>query len=101
MCNLLTEGNNVNGEFPKEIGALSQMRFLYINGVTDPELYDDDAKKYLRGELPQQLENLTQMRVFDLGFNKLTGSYPSFLYNFSFISQIVLKFNVSIHDFND
>lgn len=71
------------------------MRFLYINGVTEPDLYDDDAKKYLKGELPTQLENLTQMRVFDVGFNKLTGSYPSFLYDFSFISQIVLKFNVS------
>lgn len=71
------------------------MRFLYINGVTDPDFYDDDAKKYLKGELPPELQNLTQMIVFDVGFNKLTGSFPSFLYDFPFISQIVLKFNVS------
>ena len=53
-------GQDLRGEIPPELGALSHLRFLYLQ------------RNNLRGEIPDELENLTNLKGLDLTDNNLT-----------------------------
>ena len=57
--------NDLEGTIPPELGILTDLRTLDLNGND------------LTGNIPQELANLPNLETLDLGNNQLTGEIPS------------------------
>lgn len=98
---ILLDVNNLSGQIPKEIFALTQLTTLTMDGNknitgTIPTLignlkhlkYLDLDDNNLNGTLPAELFTLTSLMVLDLDSNKLQGRIPTemnFAANLTFI----------------
>ena len=58
---LRLQGNQLTGEIPAELGSLTNLRWLNLNN------------NQLTGEIPAELGDLTNLEVLDLRTNRLTG----------------------------
>lgn len=90
------EGENLNGVIPFEIEQLFQLRFLFLEGANTIEEYENGALKYLTGEIPTQIQSLTELLILDLNFNELSGPIPAAVWNLSNLRQLDLDHNVSV-----
>ena len=77
LCN-----NNLVGELPKELGSLSNLKYLDIT-----ENYN------LSGEIPKEIGNLSNLMHFNLGQNNLSGSIPKELWSLIKLEKLVLSGN--------
>lgn len=80
--------NRLSGSIPAELGQLSELRILDLNGndlsgSIPPELGDfaflEELSLFsngLRGSIPAELGELSALRVLELGRNLLSGSIP-------------------------
>ena len=73
--------NNLTGEFPVDVGGLTELRTL------------DFASNSLRGRIPAQLGNLNNLESLDLSFNSLSGPIPVDLAKLSNLQEISLAGN--------
>ena len=95
----------LSGDFPPEVGNLSQLRVLGLSGnaLTGPIppslgqlsqltalMLCDNA---LSGSIPAELGGLTELRRFDLARNQLSGSIPVELGRLSNLSHLDLSGN--------
>ena len=74
-------GSNLTGEFPPEIGNLTNLieLALYNNQLTGP--------------IPPEIGNLTNLSYLSLGGNQLTGSIPSEIGNLTSMTMLKLQDN--------
>jgi Leucine-rich repeat (LRR) protein len=74
-------GNQLTGEIPKEIGALSSLRGLNLSG------------NHISGIIPEEIGNLWSLEALDLSHNGLSGPIPLSIANLSFLSWLDLSYN--------
>ena len=74
------DGNSTGGTIPPELGNLTKLTHLIINGA-------------LTGSIPPELGNLSSLKRLDLGDNDLTGSIPPELGNLSNLEVLDLRDN--------
>ena len=72
---------NLTGRIPAELGELSHLRLLRLDG------------NRLTGPIPPELGNLTRLAMLSLDGNRLTGSIPPELANLSNLRQLWLADN--------
>ena len=72
---------NLTGRIPPELGELSYLRSLWLDG------------NRLTGPIPPELGNLTRLRLLWLDGNRLTGPIPPALANLSNLGQLWLADN--------
>ncbi|XP_059071292.1 receptor-like protein EIX2 [Cryptomeria japonica] len=73
--------NNLIGEIPYEIGILSYLVALQLNG------------NMLQGNLPSGLQNCSRLHILDVGDNLLVGKIPLWLSHFFELMILVLRSN--------
>jgi len=100
-----SNGNNLNGPIPPEIGNLSNLTYLILYndeliGSIPPELgnlsnltYLDLSSNELTGNIPPELSNLSNLTLLDLRANELSGNIPPELGNLSNLTFLDLVFN--------
>jgi|GEM_PF-1027327 len=79
--NAVTEGNNLIGTIPSEIGSLGNLEYLRLQ------------YNYLSGSIPSELGNLTNLIELGLQSNQLTGNIPPDLGNLEKIYSLNLFLN--------
>lgn len=94
--------NKLAGEFP-DLGSLKNLYFLdasdnAISGDVPAYLPASLVQismrnNYLKGNIPENIKNLSYLQVMDLSHNKLAGSVPYFLFNHSSLQQLTLSNN--------
>ncbi|CAB9512576.1 Leucine Rich Repeat [Seminavis robusta] len=100
--------NNVQGTIPPELGLLSGLLRLdldggpagFLFGTLPPELgYLDSIQSFsargnqLTGTVPEDIGNWRQVTGIDLSFNKLTGLMPSTIGSLTWLSELTLEMN--------
>ena len=78
VTRLSLRGNQLNGEIPAQLGALSELERLVI---------DDNQ---LSGEIPVELGNLSNLQWLDLDRNLLSGPIPSALGGLAVLERLDL-----------
>lgn len=73
--------NNLNGSLPSQLGALSELVYLYL------------SSNRLTGAIPVQLGNLASLEELSLRGNQLTGSIPAQLGNLAALQELWLNNN--------
>ena len=73
-------GNRATGQIPPELGQLSALAVLYLEGQ-------------LTGQIPPELGNLTNLKDLNLGNNRLTGTVPPELGNLPNLNWLALSNN--------
>ncbi len=73
----------LDGSIPAEIGDLSRLEILRING----------AENTLSGSIPPELGNLSQLTSLDLGSNNLSNAIPKELGNLALLKYLTLSHN--------
>jgi Leucine-rich repeat (LRR) protein len=73
--------NEINGPLPAELGLLSALTQLYLDG------------NKLTGTLPTELGLMTDLTYLGLSFNKLTGTLPTELGLLSYLTWLHLSDN--------
>ena len=93
VTELNLSNQNLIGGLPKEIGNLTELKYLYLNdnrftGSLPKEIGNLTKLKYLHlhdnrftGSLPKEIGNLTKLKHLHLHDNRFTGSLPSELGN--------------------
>ena len=82
---LVSDRNRLRGSLPEELGNLTELQRLSIQGPPD------DNRNILSGPIPPELCKLTNLKSLDLPANKLNGSIPSCLGNLKNLK--ILKLN--------
>ena len=102
--------NNLSGEIPQELGALTSLKVLdlkfhQLTGKIPPELGNLSSLQYLElfssyggesgltGKIPAEMANLANLIDMDLSGNLLTGEIPPELGNLSNLEQLDLSSN--------
>jgi Leucine-rich repeat (LRR) protein len=80
--------NKLNGAIPPELGNLSHLEELYLDGSVSPYYFAD-----LVGGIPPELGNLNQLKYLSLSSNELSGSIPSELGNLNQLESLDLGWN--------
>ena len=75
------QGNQINGSIPISVGSLSRLAYLKL------------AQNSLTGTVPSTFGLMTSLRYLDLGSNSLTGTVPSSLCLLSSLSYLNLAAN--------
>lgn len=76
------EDNNLSGTLIPELSSLSQLRFLILE------------KGQLYGSIPKEYgSNLTNLRVLDMDYNKLSGPIPNEVYDLVELRELDLNDN--------
>eukprot|EP01018_Ginkgo_biloba_P027890 Gb_17630 [translate_table: standard] len=79
---LVLEDNYLSGILPVSIGQLStKLSMLHLDG------------NYIRGEIPQQIANLTNLTFLDLSFNNFTGCIPKAVGSLQNLERLYLDVN--------
>lgn len=98
-------GSNLSGEIPSSIGALSELRQLYlgnnrINGIIPStignlvKLLDISlSNNQLTGNIPNEMGNLIRLEYLKLDQNNFSGPIPSVIGNLSILKMLQLKSN--------
>ena len=73
--------NDLSGEIPPELGGLSNLERLYLNG------------NQLTGEIPPELGGLSNLQRLNLGTNRLSGEIPPELGGLSNLASLSLYEN--------
>jgi hypothetical protein len=81
-CSIDLSGNQLRGEIPKEIGALSSLQNLNLSG------------NHVSGIIPEETGNLSSLEALDLSQNGLSGPIPLSMANLTNLSML----NLSYHD---
>mmetsp|Transcript_5747 Transcript_5747/g.8329 ORF Transcript_5747/g.8329 Transcript_5747/m.8329 type:complete len:1030 (+) Transcript_5747:129-3218(+) len=84
--------NSLKGTLPSELGSLTNLRWLLIEGASNEVEYGQGING-LSGPIPPQFEKLTNLLVLDLNFNYLTGSIPSEIFSLRTLRHIDLNDN--------
>lgn len=74
-------GNQLTGEIPKEIGALSCLVYLNLSG------------NHISGIIPDEIGNLRSLEALDLSQNGLSGPIPWSLANLGYLEVLNLSYN--------
>ena len=72
-------------------GRIQQLNSLWYNIY--PGLYYNYGLSNLSGEIPSEIENLTNLTNLDLSHNQLTGEIPSEIYNLTNLTNLDLSHN--------
>jgi len=75
------DSNNLRGQIPNEIGALSHLFELDLDS------------NHLTGEIPTSVGQLSMLTFLDFDENKLTGKIPEEIYNLSLLRSLDLDTN--------
>ncbi len=81
VSSLLLYSNNLKGEIPSELGALSGLKRLSL------------THNKLSGEIPESIGELSQLIYLELSNNNLSGSIPSSLGSLSQLNALYLNNN--------
>ncbi|CAL5050739.1 unnamed protein product [Urochloa decumbens] len=73
--------NQLTGEIPKGMGALSSLIALNLSG------------NQIGGSIPEEMSNLMSLEALDLSWNGLSGSIPTSMTNMTFLSILNLSYN--------
>ena len=76
------DGNQLSGSIPDTLGNLSRLEHLWLHG------------NELTGEIPATLGNLTRLKTLDLHSNRLTGAIPDQLGNLTVLRELHLHNNL-------
>ncbi len=104
--------NQLNGEMPPELGNLANLQVLDLSDNSDEKLVlevsDQDKDKTLltgyhsrmilvadglRGGIPPEMDNLTNLQELNLYWNDLRGEIPPELGNLANLQELNLSFN--------
>ena len=80
--------NDLSGGIPSELGDLSNLEVLYLNG------------NRLSGEMPSELGSLSNLERLDLDGNQLTGEIPSELGSLSNLERLDLGPAINLTHFS-
>lgn len=69
LTQLKFNDNNMSGEVPAEIGALTELTYLGLNRKTT-------LPGIIIGTLPESIGNLRKLETFYIAYNGLTGDFP-------------------------
>ncbi|WP_299894931.1 T9SS type A sorting domain-containing protein [uncultured Aquimarina sp.] len=75
--------NDISGSLPNEIWSLTNLEFLRINGLTNLDSW----------EIPDNLKNLTKLRVFDASYINLIGIIPDIFNSLTVLEELYLQGN--------
>eukprot|EP00559_Dactyliosolen_fragilissimus_P004595 CAMPEP_0184859078 /NCGR_PEP_ID=MMETSP0580-20130426/4114_1 /TAXON_ID=1118495 /ORGANISM="Dactyliosolen fragilissimus" /LENGTH=709 /DNA_ID=CAMNT_0027355527 /DNA_START=770 /DNA_END=2896 /DNA_ORIENTATION=- len=87
------DSNSVKGILPDELGKLTTLRWLTIEGANNEEDYANGIDG-LSGFIPTQLKDLTSLLVLDLNYNYLSGNIPSEIFSIRSLRHLDLNDNV-------
>jgi hypothetical protein len=73
--------NNLTGEIPTQFGALTSLTRMYL------------SKNFFTGEIPTQIGALTSLTWLDLSWNRLTGEIPTQFGALTSLTTMYLYFN--------
>ena len=104
VTRLTLNDNNLTGPIPAELGNLTALEWLLLNGneltAIPPELGDLGSLQYLylqdnrlTGTIPPQLGNLSRLLRLYLQDNQLTGTIPPQLGNLTALTHLELHNN--------
>ena len=82
VIDLVLRANNLSGEIPRELGSLTNLRFLALS-----------SNPNLSGSIPRELGSLTNLVNLSLTSNNLSGEIPRELSNPTNLSQLALSGN--------
>jgi len=89
------EGNNVGGSsIPSELGELSDLRFLLLEGANNVTEFESGRFELFQGTIPTQLMALPQLASLDLNFNNLSGLLPDNIGDLTNLQQLDINHNV-------
>ncbi|XP_010041921.2 receptor-like protein EIX2 [Eucalyptus grandis] len=74
-------GNNLGGEFPKEMTKLAGLLILNL------------SRNGIGGEIPESISSMSQLLSLDLSSNRLSGAIPRSMPSLSFLSYLNLSDN--------
>ena len=105
VTKVLLYDNNLSGEIPSELSALTDLTYLSLGGnslvgeiptslgslsqLTDLRLYDNR----LSGQIPTEISKLTELTTLNLRKNELNGNIPSELSKLSNLNTLNLGEN--------
>ncbi|CAL5045637.1 unnamed protein product [Urochloa decumbens] len=81
MTNIDLSRNQLTGQIPKGIGALSSLVALNLSG------------NQIGGSIPEEIGNLGLLVSLDLSLNHLTGFVPPCISNLTYLSRLDLSYN--------
>ncbi|WCJ36650.1 disease resistance family protein / LRR family protein [Euphorbia peplus] len=73
--------NNLSGDIPDEVTALSGLRFLNFSG------------NHLTGEIPKNIGRMKKLESVDLSKNRLSGNIPPSMSGMNFLSYLNISYN--------
>jgi len=77
--------NNLIGIIPPEIGNLTFLKRLYLDG--------QGGSNQLTGTIPPEIGNLTQLQRLYLSYNQLIGEIPNSIGNLTQLGKLILQRN--------
>ncbi|KAJ9174545.1 hypothetical protein P3X46_013181 [Hevea brasiliensis] len=81
LTSIELSGNNLYGEFPKEITKLVGLEVLNL------------SRKHISGQIPENISELRQLLSLDLSGNRLSGLIPQSMSSMTFLGSLNLSNN--------